>query len=179
MAYQKPYFHVSYLTEYGENDRDRFKSHRMDKPAPILIDNVEEWEAEQILAYRRQNNRHDFLVHWKAYERADDSGELIENLDHSRELIQEYLDANHQGEPMPQFTSHYIKASWEPMEVSSTLGTANDCPDDLWESYADEKYDSGSSEQDNFPMDDDSLLWHTDDTAEDSEDIGIMVDLSE
>jgi len=65
------------------------------------------------------------------------------------------------------------------MEVSSTLCTANDCPDDLWEPYADEEYDSGSSEQDNFPMDDDSLLWHTDDTSEDSEDLGIMVNLSE
>jgi len=42
----------------------------MDKPAPILIDNAEEWEAEQILDYRRQN-RDEFLVHWKGYERAD------------------------------------------------------------------------------------------------------------
>ena len=49
MAHQKHYFHVSSLKEYRENDSDRFKSCRMDKPAPILIDNAEEWEAEQIL----------------------------------------------------------------------------------------------------------------------------------
>jgi len=62
------------------------------------------------------------------------------------------------------------------MEVSSTPCTANDCPDDFWEAYDDEEYDSSSSEQDYFPTDDDSLLWHTDETAEDSEDFGMIVD---
>ena len=56
------------------------------------------------------------------------------------------------------------------MEVSSTPCTANDCPDDVWEPYDDEEYDSSSSEQDYFPTDDDSLLWHTNESAEDSED---------
>jgi len=73
IAGQKPYFHVSSLKDYRKNDPDRFKSHRMDKQAPILIDNAEEWEAEQILDYRRQNNRHKFLVAWAGYERADTS----------------------------------------------------------------------------------------------------------
>jgi len=76
MARQKPYFHVSSFKEYRENDPDRFKSRRMDKPAPILIGNAEEWEAEQILDYHRQNNRHEFLVHWKGYERPDDNSLL-------------------------------------------------------------------------------------------------------
>jgi len=83
----------------------------MDKPAPILIDNAEEWEAQQILDYHHQNNRHEFLVSWKGYEPAHDSGEPIENLEYSLELIQEYWDANDPAEPMPQITSHYIKAS--------------------------------------------------------------------
>jgi len=179
MARQKPYFHVSSLKEYSEYYPDRFKSHRMDMPAPILVDKAEEWEAEQILDYGRQNNRHEFLVHWKGYERADDSWEPIENLDHYLELIQEYWDATHPAEPMPQITSHYIKASWQPMEVSSTPCTANDCADDFWEPYDDEEYNFRSSEQDDFPPDDDSLLWDTDESAEDSEDFGIIVDFSE
>jgi len=62
----------------------------MDKLAPILIDNAEAWEAEQILDYHCQNNRDEFLFHWKGYERADDSWEPIKNLNHSLELIQEY-----------------------------------------------------------------------------------------
>jgi len=179
MAPQKPSLHLSSLKEYRQNDPDTFKSRRMDKPAPILIDNAEESEAEQILDYRRQNNRHEFLVHWKGYERADDSLKPIENLDHSLELIQEYWDSNHPAEPTPPITSHYIKASWEPMEVSSIPCTTNDCPDDFCEPYDEEEYDSSSSEQDHFPTDDDSLLWHTDESADDSEDFGIIVDFSE
>ena len=66
----------------------------MDKAAPILIDNAEEWEAGQILDYCRQNNRNEFRDHWKPYERADHSWEHIKNLDHSMELIQQYWDGN-------------------------------------------------------------------------------------
>jgi len=57
IARQEPYFHLSSLKGYRENDPDRFKYRRMDKLAPILIDNAEEWEAEQILDYHRHNNR--------------------------------------------------------------------------------------------------------------------------
>jgi len=64
----------------------------MDKPAPILTDNAEEWEAEQILNDRHQNNRDEFLVHWSGYERNDHCWEPIENLDHALELVQEYWD---------------------------------------------------------------------------------------
>jgi len=68
MACQKPYFHVSSLKEYRQNHPNRFYSRRMDNAAPILSDNAEAWEAELILEYDRQNNRHEFQVHWKCYE---------------------------------------------------------------------------------------------------------------
>ena len=42
MDRQKPFFQVSLLNEYRENAPDRFASRKMDKPAPILIDNAEE-----------------------------------------------------------------------------------------------------------------------------------------
>ena len=82
----------------------------MHKPAPILIDNAEEWEAEDMLDYRLQNNRHEFLVHLKGYEQADNSWEPIENLEHSFELIQEYWKVNHPTEPTTKITFHYVKA---------------------------------------------------------------------
>jgi len=62
MARQKPYFHISSLKATKENDPYMFATRRMDKPGPILINNAAEWEAEQILDYRRQN-RDQFLVH--------------------------------------------------------------------------------------------------------------------
>ena len=110
MGRQKRFFDVSALKEYRENHPDRFPSRRMDKSAPILVDNAEEWEAGNIQDYHLQNNRHEFLVLWKGYERADDSWEPIENLEHFLELIQEYWNANHPTEPTPKITSHYVNA---------------------------------------------------------------------
>jgi len=65
------------------------------------------------------------------------------------------------------------------MQVSSTRCAANDCADDFRESYDYEEYYSSSSEQDYFPTDNDSLLWHTYESPEDSEDFGMMVDFAE
>ena len=106
----------------------------MDKPAAILINNTEEWEAGDIPDYPLQNSRHEFLVHGKGYETADDSWEPIENLEYSVELIQEYWNANHPTEPTPKITSHYDKAVWEPMEVCTTPCGASAAPHNFWES---------------------------------------------
>ena len=64
MDRRKSYFHVSTLKEYQENNPDRFASRRMDKPAPIVMNNAEEWKMEDIPDYHLQNNRHEFLVYW-------------------------------------------------------------------------------------------------------------------
>ena len=141
----------------------------MDKPAPILIDNPEEWEAQDILDYCLQNNRHEFLVHWKGYKRTDDSWEPIDNLEHSLELIQEYWNANHPTEPTPKITSHYFKSVWEPMEVFTIPCEASAVPDDFLEPCNDEEYDSSSSEVDYFPIYNDDLLWHQEDGVESDE----------
>ena len=169
MDRQKPFFHVSSLQEYPENAPDRFGSSRMDKPARILIDNAEEWEAEDILDYRLQTNRHEFLVDWKGYERADDSWEPIENLEHSFELIPEYWNANQPTERTLKITSQYIKAVWEPMEVSTTPSEVSAAPNDFWKPYDDEEYDSSSSEVDYFSLYNHYLLWHQEDGEESDE----------
>ena len=124
---------------------------------------------KDILDYRLQNNRHEFLVNWKGYERADDSWEPIEDLEHSLELIQEYWNANHPTEPTPKITSHDVKAIWEPMEVSTTHCKASAAPHDFWELYYDEEYKSSSSEVDYFPIYNDDLPWHQDNDEESEE----------
>ena len=141
----------------------------MNKPAPIPIYNAEEREAEDILDYRLQNNCHEFLVHWKGYERADNSWEPIENLEHSLELIQEDWNTNHPIEPTPKITFHHVKAVWEPMEVSTTPCEASAAPNHFWEPYDDEEYDSSSSEVDYFPTQNNDLLWHQEDGEESTE----------
>jgi len=65
------------------------------------------------------------------------------------------------------------------MQVSSTPYRPNNCPDDFWEPYDDEEYDSCSSLQDYFPTDDHSLPGHTDESPEDSQNLALIVDFSE
>ena len=88
---------------------------------------------------------------------------------HSLELIQEYWNTNQPTELTPKITSHYVKAVWEPMEVSTTPCEASAAPDDFWEPYDDEEYDSSSSEVDYFPIYNDGLLWHQEDDEESKE----------
>jgi len=120
------------------------------------------WEAEQILDYWHQNNKEELLVHWQGYESTDNSWDPIDKLNNALELLQEYWDKSHPNEPTQKITSHYIKTSWELMEVSPTPYTATTIPDDFWEPYDDEEYDSSSSEQDYIPTSDDELLLHRD-----------------
>ena len=124
---------------------------------------------ETIIDYRLQNNHHEFLVHWKGYQRADNPWKPIENLTNSLELIQEYWKENHPTQPTPKITSHYVKATCEPIEVSTTPADASVAPNNYWEPYDNEEYDSSSSEVDYFPICDDGLLWHRDEDEEDEE----------
>jgi len=48
------------------------------------------------------------------------------------------------------------------MEVASAPCTATAIPDDFWELYDDEEYDSCSSEHDYFATSDNELLWYRD-----------------
>ena len=55
------------------------------------------------------------------------------------------------------------------MEVSTTPCEASAAPDDFWEPYDDEEYDSSSSEVDDFPIYNDDLLWHQEEGEESDE----------
>ena len=55
------------------------------------------------------------------------------------------------------------------MEVSTTPCEASAAPDDFWEPYDNEEYDSSSSEVDYFRIYNDDLLWHQEDGEESDE----------
>src|SRR5688572_7474493 len=86
---------------YNETDPSLFTSRKLNRPTPLIIDNAEEWEVETILNYCLQNNKHEFLIHWKGYDRSDNSWKPIESLDNAQEIIQEYWIQNHPDELMP------------------------------------------------------------------------------
>jgi transposase InsO family protein len=140
---QKPWFHVSVLKQYHENDDTKFPTRRFTRPEPMIIDNEPEWEVESILDHRTQQNRHEFLIHWKDFPTDDDSWEPIENLEGAQELIAEYWETNGEaGMPIPTISTHYVRQSWGPMEVSIRERQSQEDVSDFWDPYDDAEYES-------------------------------------
>jgi len=162
---QKPWFHSSVLKLYQENDNDKFPSRTFSRPEPIFIESQEEWEVQQILDHRLQQNRHEFLIRWKDYPPEDDSWEPLENLKGSQEAIAEFWKENQMENEAPKISTHYIRRAWSPMTVSvSTPKSSEDIPE-FWDPYSDGEYDS--SGDDNYeeetyfnPQNEDEMLWH-------------------
>jgi len=59
---QRGVFHCSGVKPYHPNDDERFPGRAHNKPAPILIENEQEWEVETILDHRTRHGRGQFLV---------------------------------------------------------------------------------------------------------------------
>jgi transposase InsO family protein len=159
MHRQSPWFHVSSLKKYNENDPQRFEARHMNQPKPLLIEDNEEWIVEEILDYRIQNNRHEFLVKWEGYERTENTWEPAENLENAQDLVQEYWNTNHSEEPMPNITSHFVKATWTPMAVSATPFAQEKVPKEFWEPLEDSEYDSDGPDYFCPNQQDEEPLW--------------------
>lgn len=87
-------FHVSRLREV-QSDGGQFPDRsRSPPPEPIIIDNEEEYEVEQILAHRSvkkgRRSIKEYLIKWKGYGPEENTWEPQNHLDGARELLQEY-----------------------------------------------------------------------------------------
>jgi hypothetical protein len=84
-------FHVSLLKIYKD-------SGTVQPPPPELIDGVEEYEVEEIIAHRdRRGNKTEFLVRWVGYGPGHDSWEPREHLVNAQDKLQAYLDSYGSG----------------------------------------------------------------------------------
>jgi len=59
-------------------------------PPPIILDNQEEYEIENIIDSRVVYNKQEYLVDWKGYNISDRTWEPKENLGNSQELIERF-----------------------------------------------------------------------------------------
>ena len=82
-----PVFHVSLLEPVIE---DNIPGRAHELPLPVMINNSEEYEIEQILDSRLYRRKLQYLVDWKGYDPSARSWEPVENLDNSIELIREF-----------------------------------------------------------------------------------------
>jgi hypothetical protein len=162
---QKPWFHSSVLKLYQENDNDKFPSRTFSRPEPIFIESQEEWEVQQILDHRLQQNRHEFLIRWKGYPPEDDSWEPLENLKGSQEAIAEFWKENQMENEAPKISTHYIRRAWSSMTVSVTTPKSSEDIPEFWDPYSDGEYDSSGDdiyEEETYfnPQNEDEMLWH-------------------
>lgn len=67
-----PVFHVSLLKSAVP---DPFPGHNLDPPAPIMIDDKEEYEIEAVMDCRRRRGSIWYLIKWKGYSPEESSWE--------------------------------------------------------------------------------------------------------
>jgi len=55
-------FHCSMLKKFFPNDNGRFRGRTHAKPGPILVEEMAEWEVEEVLDHRERNGKAQFPV---------------------------------------------------------------------------------------------------------------------
>jgi len=63
---------------------------RREQPTPVIIEEEEEWKVERILIKQRIRGKDKYLVQWKGFMAELDTWEGKENLEDTREAIEEY-----------------------------------------------------------------------------------------
>ena len=88
-----PDFHASLLTPYAENNVHGPNDLR---PPPDMIEDEPEYEVELILKHRRIKDQGiQYQVKWKGYPISEATWEPTSNLNHARDLIQDYQERRH------------------------------------------------------------------------------------
>ncbi|GJJ71691.1 hypothetical protein EMPS_04048 [Entomortierella parvispora] len=82
-------FHVDTLRPYRSSP-ESLGPRTVAPPDPTIIDGEEEYEAEEILNYRRFRRQHQFLVSWKGYGREADEWVPLGNLDNCADVVQAF-----------------------------------------------------------------------------------------
>jgi hypothetical protein len=85
-----PVFHVSILRPYTDPDSITHRSPSSPPPAPISIQDHDEFEVERILDHRKQHNHQEYLVKWVGYPDHDASWEPAAHLVHAQECLDLY-----------------------------------------------------------------------------------------
>jgi hypothetical protein len=80
-------FHAHLLTPYKQT-QEHGPSYT--NPPPDLIDGLDEYEVEAILAHRKIGRQMQYLVKWKGYDPSNNTWEPERNLTNMEELLEEY-----------------------------------------------------------------------------------------
>ena len=70
--------------------KSQVKGQKKIPPKPVIIKGEEEFEVEKILNKRTVRGKKKFLVRWKGYIAGEDTWENRENLENTKELVEEF-----------------------------------------------------------------------------------------
>jgi len=64
--------------------------HKDPAPPPMIIDEEEEYEVEEVWKHRTRGRRTQYLIHWKGYRDEHDQWIVESGLPHARQVIEDY-----------------------------------------------------------------------------------------
>ena len=81
-------FNEDLLTRYKE---PQFKGQHMEPaPPPMIINEEEKYEVEEVRKHRKQGRGTQYLVHWKGYRDKHNQWIVETVLPHAKEVIEDY-----------------------------------------------------------------------------------------
>ena len=92
-----PVFHVSLFKRHIPNNNDLFPERITPPPDPVIIDDKEKFEVEDILDHRinkRKPTKTEYLIKWKGYPEYDATWESEDNLQNAQEMLKQYIRSN-------------------------------------------------------------------------------------
>lgn len=92
-----PIFHVNLLEPYQV---DTIPGRQPQPVPPIIVDEHQEYEVEDIVDSRIRRNQIQYLVHWKGYNLMDRTWEPFKNVMHCQDLLKKF-HAKHPSRPRP------------------------------------------------------------------------------
>lgn len=87
MSHLWPVFNVVKLLPAPEDPIPRRRPHP--SPPPVIVEEAEEYEVEEILDSRLIHGRLKFLIRWKGYGREHDSWESVEDV-HAPDCVKDF-----------------------------------------------------------------------------------------
>ena len=90
MARLHPVFHVSLLELYRDPSSGVPVPRSSAPPAPVLLEDEEEWEVETILDMHGGSRNVEYLVRWVGYPLSASTWEPMANLGHCKEALKEF-----------------------------------------------------------------------------------------
>jgi hypothetical protein len=92
-----PVFHVSLLEPFRPND---IPGRVQDPPPPVVVDDHEEFEAQEVLDSRTRRGKLQYLVHWKDWPVSERTWEPAEHLANAQDLVRDFHRA-YPAKPRP------------------------------------------------------------------------------